>query len=283
MELNPYILPPVGDPNYRPVHQIPPTLRYDSRTDCVLRLPTPETLPPLPLIDPPLYNRVFMASWVPWVSNLGEYSRNDLQVWGDEVFEWMIQCVLHQEYGYLVRDYFDGMHEAKVLKNLMCDDQIRYFSYLYDFDSRLLPKGTFTVLEKSKNLHDSFYAYIGAVETCRGPKITLKWLRDLIKPILEYYVSDITDTWPKNVYHDTTVAWERDIQGEYLHPDFQIGQVDYELFDCTWMARQENQALCGDHVEDICVGMLKVCFRNIIALLPHHSEDFDEDADVEAE
>ncbi|KAK6532864.1 hypothetical protein TWF281_007037 [Arthrobotrys megalospora] len=258
-----YKFPPPGDPTYRPLHLFTPAnLPYDPRADPVYRLPTPQVLPPLPLItDYDTYRRVFA---LPNIDIEGQ-DRHKLQVWGDEVFEWMIQTTLHVNYGMIVRREFNGHYEELLTNNIVNPEQARYFATLYDFGTRLRRHNcnTLTDVEIQKYLPDTFYAYVGAVEKTRGKRIALKWLRDLARPILEYRVDDITRAWPSKVLTAAQTRWNYDISCGYLHQDFKIEELEYEIEDFEWMG--ENWRSWEDIAEEIMDGMLKNMRRHLRA------------------
>ncbi|KAF3919541.1 hypothetical protein ABW20_dc0101987 [Dactylellina cionopaga] len=251
-----YTLPPVGDATYRPLHLTPPQARYDPETDPIFRLPTPQIIPPLPLIrDKDLYFRVFT---MPWISLPSSHDRHELEVLGDGIFEWMVQCVLHQEYGHIVRVHFGDEYEDLILKNLVNSEQARYFAHLYDFGSRICSDIILTPVEVQTFLPDILFAYIGAIGKTRGKGVTLRWLRDLVRPILEYRVRDITSSWPKSRYKEGMEEWHFDQKNGYLPAEYKVRAKDYEVSDCEWMAVEENQDIFGDEVEKVCTGLLKV-------------------------
>ncbi|KAK6505654.1 hypothetical protein TWF481_007545 [Arthrobotrys musiformis] len=258
-----YNLPPPGDPKYLPLHLFTPTsVPYDPRADPIFRLPSPEVLPSLPLVtSQAAYLRVFCLAEI----DIEGESRHELQSWGDEVFEWMIQTTLHNNYGTVVQREFDHYYEEILIENLINLEQARYFGYLYDFDGRIRRHNpaTLTDAEVQKYLPDTFFAYIGAVEKTRGKEIALKWLRDLIKPILEYRVEDITKTWPEKTLTRATENWYKDRAAGHVHSDFRIQEKSYEVEDFEWMG--EHWETWGMTAVEIVHGMLKNLRRHLRA------------------
>ncbi|KAK6540906.1 hypothetical protein TWF694_008290 [Orbilia ellipsospora] len=266
---NIYVLLPPGDRNHRPLHLAysSGSAPYNSRNDPVHRLPTPQVLAPLPTLgDPRLYERVFT---VPWIDVPKSYDRGGLQAWGDEVFEWMIQCVIHQEYGYITSRYFDFGAEEQVVYSMLSEEQATYFAYLYNFDSLLRPMNTLTTAEKERNLVATFYAYLGAVEFSRGREVSLRWIRDLIKPILEYHIHDITKEWPKKQLSLAQSMWDADRQfKDHLHPDFDIYKKDYEEEDAFQWRFPFYRIEFRDWLEEIVASVL----TNMRRRLRNHAE-----------
>ncbi|KAK6342942.1 hypothetical protein TWF718_008320 [Orbilia javanica] len=236
-----YAFPPPGDPTYHPLHLITPTnLPYDARSDPIFRLPTPEVLPPLPLItNQSMYLRVFRL----YDFYIEGHDRHQLQAWGDELYEWMIQTTLYNNYGMMI-----------LVENLINPEQARYFAKLYDFEIRMHRHNlnTLTKTEIERNLPDTFYAYIGAVERTRGKGVILKWLRDLIKPIIEYRVEDLTKNWSSKKLARATAHWDLD----KIHKDFKLQEKPYEIDDFEWM--NANWHTWGRTAEEIVEVMLKV-------------------------
>ncbi|KAK6335945.1 hypothetical protein TWF730_003320 [Orbilia blumenaviensis] len=258
-----YRIPPVGDPSYRPLHlHDPHIVPYDRRTDPIFRLPSPEVLPALPLITKEsTYRRVFTLYEV----DIPGESRHTLQTWGDEVFEWMIQTVLHSNYGMLLRPEFDTYYEELLIRNIMNTEQAHYFGTLYGFDDRLQRHSNrnLSYLEIQKFLPDTFYAYIGAVEQTRGKEIALKWLGDLMKPILEYRVTEVTRTWPASSFKRAVKGWKKDVLEGRIHKDFLIEPRYYEIEDFEWMGTVWKS--WGNLAEEIVEGMLKNLRRHLRA------------------
>ncbi|KAF3223228.1 hypothetical protein TWF191_006509 [Orbilia oligospora] len=263
-----YSLPPPGDPKYHPLHLFTPTsLPYDARADPIFRLPTPQVLPPLPLItDQDMYLRVFRL----YEFHIEGQDRHQLQAWGDELYEWMIQTTLYNNYGMVVRREFNHYYEEILIENLMNTDQTGYFATLYDFDSRMHRHNlnTLTSVEIKRYLPDTFHAYIGAVEMTRGKGVVLKWLRDLIKPILEYRVEDLTKNWSAKTLNRATSNWDRN----RIHGDFKIKEKAYEVADFEWMSHY--WAVWGRTAAEIMDGMLKNMRRHLRAYAgPSRSPD----------
>ncbi|KAK6504263.1 hypothetical protein TWF506_002465 [Arthrobotrys conoides] len=254
-----YLLPPPGDPKYHPLHLFTPTsLPYDARADPVFRLPSPQVLPPLPLItDQDMYLRVFCL----YDLHIEGQDRHQLQAWGDELYEWMIQTTLYNNYGMMVRREFNHYYEEILLENLMDPEQARYFATLYDFDSRMHRHNLnkLTSLEIKRYLPDTFYAYIGAVEMTRGKGVLLKWLRDLIRPILEYRVDDLTKNWSAKTCARANRNWDTN----RIHEDFKIQEKSYEIEDVDWMGA--NWETWGRTAAEIMDGMLKNMRRHLRA------------------
>ncbi|KAF3928269.1 hypothetical protein AA313_de0208291 [Arthrobotrys entomopaga] len=267
---NIYVLLPTGDSNHRPLHLAhSKPVPYNARNDPVFRLPTPQLLPPPPTLGcPKLYERVFTA---PWIDISNSWNRGDLQTWGDEVFEWMLQCVIHQEYGYITSRYLNPDAEVKVIHNMLSEEQTSYFAYLYNFDSLIRPKNTLTTAEKERNLVSTFYAYIGAVELCRGRGVSLRWIRDLTKPILEYHIHDIMKDWPKKQIHLAKAMWETDRQfGKHLHQDFNIYKQDYEPEDALKWQFSFYRFGLGDCLEEVVTMVLTNMRRRLRNYVERH-------------
>ncbi|KAF3309320.1 hypothetical protein TWF173_011244 [Orbilia oligospora] len=262
-----YSFPPPGDPKYHPLHLFTPTnLPYDARADPIFRLPTPQVLPPLPLItNQDMYFRVFRL----YDFHMEGQDRHQLQAWGDELYEWMIQTTLYNNYGMVVRREFNHYYEEILIENLMNTDQTSYFATLYDFDSRMRRHNpTLTSVEIKRYLPDTFYAYIGAVEMTRGKGVVLKWLRDLIKPILEYRVEDLTKNWSAKTLNRATNDWD----GNRIHGDFKIKEKTYEIADFEWMSHY--WAVWGRTAAEVMDGMLKNMRRHLRAYAgPSRSPD----------
>ncbi|RVD82639.1 uncharacterized protein DFL_007057 [Arthrobotrys flagrans] len=256
-----YLLPPPGDPTYHPLHLFTPTgVPYDPRTDPVFRLPSPQVLPSLPLItDQAMYLRAFCL----YEFHIEGQDRHQLQAWGDELYEWMIQTTLYNNFGMMVRREFNHYYEEILIENIINAEQARYFATLYDFDSRMHRHNlnTLTHLEIKKYLPDTFYAYIGAVEMTRGKGVLLKWLRDLIKPIIEYRVDDLTKNWSAKTRTRATKNWDKN----RIHSDFKIEEKAYEIEDFEWMGA--NWETWGMTAAEIVDGMLKNMRRHLRAYI----------------
>ncbi|KAF3940904.1 hypothetical protein ABW19_dt0201129 [Dactylella cylindrospora] len=260
LQRHPVVHLPSGHPCYRPPHLTPPELGPDGPRgrDPVRHLPEPQLIPSLPIItDSVMYQRAFTMPWV----HMDDCERLDVD--GDKAYRGMIQSILYDEFAHLL---FDSQN-IKIIHNRMCSvDQAAYFAYIYDFDSRLAPKGTLSTYEKQKYLGSTFFAFVGAVDENRGVEVLKKWIKKLTFPILEELDRELTVDW-SDEYREAAVKESKvRLRRKEIPPELEIPKQSYEWEDYEWMAIPSNWLMYGEDANDVCDALLKTLRRRLRTL-----------------